>query len=80
MTTQQQNQQTTDELEDLIHEEAYLYCCEQDSPNSPDFQSFLEHTEEQLMDFHCGIGPAPFHSYIQTITKWRTNYLERINL
>ena len=59
---QQQNQQANEQLEDIIHEEAYLYCCELDSPNSYDFQSFLEHTEEQLMDYYCGIGPHPFHT------------------
>ncbi len=55
------NNQAQSELEDLVQEEAYMYCCELDSPNSPDFQRFLEHIENQLLDHYQGLSPHPFH-------------------
>lgn len=41
---------TVDRLNDLVYEEAYVWACELDSPNSPDFASIQEGIEDRLHD------------------------------
>ena len=48
LSQEQQNQ-----LRDQLWEEAYITACEQDSPNSPDFERAREKIYQYLLEEYC---------------------------